>query len=100
MNFSESLFYDLNAAVIASVDMFFDEFHICMHNANLSILKKSYCSHHRRCRRFTENGPLNYEKTNSFRNIKFGIQIAFSMKMCKMPSSKMKDQWEPRCRLP
>ena len=39
--------------------------------------------------------PIN-EKTNRFRNTKFGIQIAFSMKMCKMPSSKIKDQWGPR----
>ena len=43
----------------------------------------------------TENGPLNYEKTNSFRNTKFGIQIAFSMNMCKMSSSKIKKQWGP-----
>ena len=35
-----------------------------------------------------ENGPLNYEKTNSFRNTKFGIEIAYSIKMCKMPSSE------------
>ena len=40
----------------------------------------------------TENGPWTKEKTNSFRNTKFGIQIAFSMKMCKMPSSKIRDQ--------
>ena len=39
----------------------------------------------------TENGPPINEKTNSFRNTKFGTQIAFSMKMCKMPSSKIKD---------
>ena len=39
--------------------------------------------------------PIN-EKTNSFRNTKFGVQIAFSMKMCKMSSSKIKDQWGPR----
>ena len=44
----------------------------------------------------TENGPQNYEKTNSFRDTKFGIQIAFLMKMCKMSSSKIKDQWGPR----
>ena len=35
----------------------------------------------------TENGPPKNEKTNSFRNTKFGIQIVFSMKMCKMPFS-------------
>ena len=40
----------------------------------------------------TENGPLNYEKINSFRNTKFGTQIAFSMKKCKMLSSKIKNQ--------
>ena len=44
----------------------------------------------------TENRPPINEKTNSFRNTKFGTQIAFSMKMCKMPSSKVKDQWGPR----
>ena len=39
----------------------------------------------------TETGlPIN-EKTNSFRNTKFGIDIAFLIKMCKMPSSKTKD---------
>ena len=35
------------------------------------------------------------QKTNSFRNTKFGIQIAFSIKMCKMSSSKIKDQRGP-----
>ena len=33
----------------------------------------------------TENGPLINEKTISFRKTKFGAEIAFSMKMCKMP---------------
>ena len=44
----------------------------------------------------TENGLLKNKKTNSFRNTKFGTQIAYSMKMCKMSSSKIKDQREPR----
>ena len=30
------------------------------------------------------------KKTNSFRNIKFGIRIAFSLKMCMKPFSKTK----------
>ena len=54
----------------------------------LSILKKVTAA----TAAVTENGPPKNEKTNSFRNTKFGIQIAFSMKMCKMPSSKIKDQ--------
>ena len=36
----------------------------------------------------TENGPLINEKNYSFKNTKFGTQIAFLMKMCKTPSSK------------
>ena len=46
----------------------------------------------------SENGPsINNKKrkTKSFRNTKFSIQIVFSMKMCKMPSSKIKDPWGP-----
>ena len=39
---------------------------------------------------------MNYEKTNSFRNTKFSTQIAILMKMCKMSSSKIKDQLGPR----
>ena len=57
----------------------------------LSILKKVTVA-----AAVTENGPPINEKTNSFRNTKFGTQIAFSMKMCKMPFSKIKDQWGPR----
>ena len=47
----------------------------------------------------SENGPsINNKKrkTKSFRNTKFSIQIVFSMKMCKMSSSKINDQWGPR----
>ena len=43
----------------------------------------------------TENEPPINENTNSFRNTKFGTQSAFSMKMCKMPSSKVEAQWGP-----
>ena len=43
----------------------------------------------------SETGPLNYEKTNRVRNTKLGTQIVFSMKMCKMSSSKIKDLWGP-----
>ena len=56
----------------------------------LSILKKVTAA---AAADVTENEPRKNEKTNSFRNTKFGTQIAFSMKMCKMPSSKIKDQW-------
>ena len=56
----------------------------------LSILKKLTSA-----AAVTENGPPINAKTNSFKNTKFGIQIAFSMKMCKMPFSKINDQWGP-----
>ena len=61
---------------------------------NLSILKKVSAAA-AAAAAVTENGPLKNEKTNSFRNTKFGIQIAFSIKMCKMASSKIRDQWGP-----
>ena len=42
----------------------------------------------------TENGPPKNEKTNSFGNTKFGIQIAFSTQMCQKPFFKDKRPME------
>ena len=70
--------------------MFYTNFFLPLSWTYLSILKKVTATAAAAAAAVTENGPLNYEKTNSFRNTKFGIQIAFSMKMCKMPSSKIR----------
>ena len=42
-----------------------------------------------------EFSPQINEKTHSFRTTKFGTQIAFSIKISKMPSSKTQDKWGP-----
>ena len=57
-------------------------FNICLY-----ILKKVIAA------AVAEAGLTINEKTKSFRNTKFGIKIAFLMKMCKKPSPKTKDPW-------
>ena len=59
------------------------------HCYNLSILKKVTAA------AVAKAGPQKNEKTNSFKNIKFNIQIAFSVKMRRKPASKTKHQWGP-----